>query len=155
MPAAVAAVAVLVLAGAGACSGGGSGDTVAPASTTTSTSRSASTTVAGPPVTTATTTGGPAATPSTTPGSTGSTAVPGEVTIRATVLTVFASARVLELDPPVSGYSKVALTADTEYRSADGSAGALIDVGEGSTIEVTGTPGSPGTLIARLVVLAG
>ena len=45
-------------------------------------------------------TGGSAATTSTTTGSTATT-VAGEVTVRGTVLTVFASARVLQLDPPV------------------------------------------------------
>ena len=148
------AVAFVVVGGAGACSNGGSGKAAAPAATTTSTSPLVSTTVAGA-VTTFTTTGGSAATTSTTPsGSTGTT-VAGDVTLRGTVLTVFASARVLELDPPVKGYSKVALTSDTEYRLADGSPGSLVDVDEGSTVDVTGVPGSPGTVIARLVVLVG
>ncbi len=144
---------VVVLVGVGACSDGGSDGRVSPA-TTTSTSRSASTTVAAPVTTATTTTGASGATTSTTAGSTATT-VAGDVTLRGTVLTVFASARVLELDPPVNGYSRVALTSDTEYRLADGSAGSLIDIQEGSTIEVTGEPGSPGSLIARLVVLAG
>ena len=145
---------VVVLVAAGACSDdGGSEGTVSPA-TTTSTSRLASTTVAGPVTTGTATTGGSATTTSTTTGSTATT-VAGDVTLRGTVLTVFASARVLELDPPVNGYSRVALTSDTEYRLADGSAGSLIDIQEGSTIEVTGEPGSPGSLIARQVVLAG
>ncbi len=78
---------------------------------------------------------------------------PGEVTIRGTVLSVFASARVIQIDPPVNGYSRVALTADTEYVAADGSEAGLQDVTEGSTVEVTGEPGAPGTLIARRVVL--
>ena len=79
----------------------------------------------------------------------------GDVTVRGTVLTIFSSARVLQLDPPVDGYSRVALTSDTEYRRADGSPATLADVEEGSTVEVTGTPGAEGTVIARRVVLAG
>ena len=150
----VGVVVVMVGVGVGACSDGGSDETVSPAATTTSTSRLASTTVAAPVTTAPPITGGSAATTSTTTGSTATT-VAGEVTLRGTVLTVFASARVLELDPPVDGYSRVALTSDTEYRLADGSPGSLIDVVEGSTIDVTGEPGSPGSLIARLVVLAG
>ncbi len=75
--------------------------------------------------------------------------------MRGTVLTVFASARVLQIDPPVDGYSRVALTEETEYRTAGGSAATLQDVDEGATVEVTGQPGAPGSLIARLVVLGG
>ncbi len=71
------------------------------------------------------------------------------------MLTIFSSARVLQLDPPVDGYSRVALTSDTEYRRADGSAATLADVAEGSTVEVTGTPGAEGSVIARRVVLVG
>ena len=124
----VAAVAVVVaaLVGSGACSDGGS-DSGAPPATTTSTS-------AAP---------------------TGSTAVPGDVTVRGQVLTIFSSAQVLQLDPPVDGYSRVALTSDTEYRRADGSSGSLADIGEGSTVEVTGSPGATGTVIARRVTLVG
>jgi hypothetical protein len=85
------------------------------------------------------------------------TVAAGAVTVRGTVLTVFASARVLQLDPPVDGYSKVALTADTEFRRADGSPGSLADVAEGSTVEVSGEAAvaAPATVIARRVVVVG
>ena len=76
-----------------------------------------------------------------------------DVTVRSTVLTIFSSAQVVQLDPPVDGYSKVALTSETEYRRADGSPASLADVQEGSTVEVRGEAGAPGTVIARQVVL--
>jgi len=96
---------------------------------------------------------GPSATTTTTPVAT--TASPGTVTVRAKVSSVFASARVLQFEAPADGYDRAALTSDTEYRKADGSPGSLQDVGDGSTVEVTGEPGSPGTLLARLVVVVG
>jgi len=148
--AAVAAVALVALValvvGGGACSGGGSGPS-APATTTLSTALAPPTTSGPAPATTAT----PVLTavPTTVP----TTGLAGEVTIRGAVLTVFASARVLQIDPPVDGYSRVALTSDTEYRTRGGSPASLQDVDEGSTVEVTGSPGSPGTLLARLVVV--
>jgi len=124
--AAVVAVVVAGLLGLGACS---DGDSDPPATTTSSSSSTSPTS----PIPT--------------------TAVAGDVTIRGTVLTIFSSARVLQLDPPVDGYSRVALTDDTEYRRADGSPATLADVDEGSTVEVTGTAGAEGTVIARRVVL--
>ena len=126
--AAVAAVVMAGLLGLGACSDGDS-ETPPPRSTTSSSSVSTS------------------AVPTTT--------VPGDVTVRGTVLTIFSSARVLQLDPPVDGYSRVALTSETEYRRSDGSVATLADVAEGSTVEVTGTPGAEGSVIARRVVLVG
>lgn len=140
---------VLVLGGA--CSDGDS-DTGSPSSTTTSTTGAAVTTTAVTGGTTATT-----VVVATTVAGAATTTVsaPGEVTIRGTVLTVFASARVLQLDPPVNGYSRAALTSETECRRADGSPGSFQDVNDGSQVEVTGEPGAPGTLIARRVVLVG
>ncbi len=139
------AVALVVLVGTGACSdddGSGSDATVprsaVPTSTTSTTVPAvAPTTVTPPPVSSVPT-----------------TVATGEVTIRGTVLTLFASARVLQIDPPVNGYSRIALTEETEYRTASGGAASLQDVEEGSTVEVSGEPGAPGTLIARLVVVS-
>jgi hypothetical protein len=127
---AVAAVVMAGLVGLGACS-----DSDSDSAATTSPSSSSASTSAVP--------------------TTGSTAVAGDVTVRGTVLTIFSSARLLQLDPPVDGYSRVALTDDTEYRRADGSSASLADVDEGSTVEVTGAPGAEGTVIARRVVLVG
>jgi hypothetical protein len=149
----VAGLVTMAGAVAGACSDSGS-DKPAPggttstsataggATTTTTAGAAGSTTVVGTATTVAPT--------ATTGGGTGS---PGEVTVRATVALLFASARVLQLDPAVNGYSRVALGPDTEYRRADGSAASFQDVEEGSSVEVTGEPGATGTLIARLVVL--
>ncbi len=147
---------VVVLVVAGACSDGGSDASDRTVATTSSSTRPPASTVPTAPVPSAptATTGLPGTTTSTSP-ATGSTVAPGEVSLRGTVLTVFASARVLELDWPVNGYSRVALTEDTEYRLADGSPASLVDLDEGSTVEVTGEPGSPGSLIARLVVIVG
>jgi len=92
---------------------------------------------------------------SSTTGGTPVTSAPGEVTIRATVAAVFASAGVIRLVPPVDGYSTAAVGPATEYRRADGSPGVLQDVVDGSTVEVTGEPGAPGALIARSVVILG
>ncbi len=144
----------------GACSDDDPGP-VAPAATSTSTSTSVGTaTTATTTVGSATTgpmTGATATTVSTvsTSPTTGSGDGAGEVTIRGTVSVIFASARVLQIDPPVDGYSEVALTESTEYRRADGSLGSLVDVNEGSSIEVTGETGVTGSLIARLVKVVG
>lgn len=98
----------------------------------------------------------PSTSPSTsTSGGTSVTTAPGEVTVRGTVASVFASAAVLRFEPAVGGYSTVALGPSTEYRRADGSPALLQDVVDGSTVEVTGAPGAPGSLIARLVVVTG
>ncbi len=148
----VGLLAVGVLVAAGACSDGDSDTPSSPSSTSSTAVVTATTVVTGGTGTT--TTAGASAT---TVGGLPTTAVgaPGEVTIRATVLTVFASARVLQLDPPVNGYSRAALTSETEYRLADGSSGSLQDVDDGSKVEVTGEPGAAGTLIARRVVIVG
>ncbi|MEA2686726.1 MAG: hypothetical protein QOE93_1921 [Actinomycetota bacterium] len=138
----------LVVVVAGACSDGDSdGDSFA-VTTTTSTSTPA-------PASTTTSIAGGTVTTATSAPTTATTGVAGEVTIRGTVSGLFASARVLQFEPPVDGYSRVALTEETEYRRADGSPAAFIDVNEGTRVEVTGEPGSPGALIARLVVVLG
>jgi hypothetical protein len=151
-------VAGVLTASTGACSSDGGSDAVAPASTTSGvrTSTTVVTSTTGTPSTATTaptsTTGG---TGGVTTVTTGGGGLAGEVTVRATVASVFASARVLRFQAPVDGYSTAALAPDTEYRRADGSAGSLQDVNEGSTVEVTGAPGESGVVIARLVVVTG
>jgi hypothetical protein len=76
-----------------------------------------------------------------------------EVTVRGVVASVAASARVVTLAPPVGGVTNVALTADTEILRANGTRAAAGDIATGATIEATGAPGTPGTLVARRVVL--
>jgi hypothetical protein len=137
---ALVVVAGLVLAG-GACSDDDPTTEAPPSSSTSSTTSTTST------MSTSST--------SSTAGGSPVTSAPGEVTIRATVVTVFASAGVIRFDPPVAGYSTAAVGPATEYRRADGSPGVLQDVVDGSTVEVTGEPGAPGALIARSVVILG
>lgn len=85
-----------------------------------------------------------------------STAPPAaEVTVRGVVAGVFASARVVQLNPPVNGFVNVALGVDTEIVRADRTRGGLNDVTPGSTIEAVGRPGTPDTLVARQVTLLG
>ena len=69
------------------------------------------------------------------------------------VATSSASARVVTLAQPVAGFSNVALVADTEIVRASGAEATVSDVAPRATIEVTGRPGAPGTLVARRVVL--
>lgn len=97
------------------------------------------------------------ATPSSTSASTVPVAAPttpaGEIAIRATVAATFASARVITLAEPVSGYTDVAFTAETRYRRAGGQAAALADLTPGTAVEVRGQRGSETTLLAREVVV--
>lgn len=68
---------------------------------------------------------------------------------------VSASARVIRIDPAVNGVVNLALTADTEIvRSGAGGATATIsDVHTGATVEATGRPSAPDTLVVRRLVL--
>ena len=116
---------------AGCSSGGYSGD-LAPPSTTAATG----------------TTGATGAT-----STTATTAVAGGVTVRGVVAQTLASARVVVLAEAVSGFVNVAFTPDTEVVRANGAQGTITDVAPGATIEVTGSPGTAGTLLARRVVL--
>ena len=126
----LAAVAIVLVAG-GACSDDGGSGSAVPSTTVPSDATVATTST--PPTTTS--------------------GVAGPITVRGKVSALFASARVLELDPPVDGYSSVALTGATEFRRADGSPATFADVDEGATVVVTGEPGSAGTVIAHLVVI--
>jgi hypothetical protein len=87
----------------------------------------------------------PTATTTTTPAA--------EVTVRGVVSGVFASARVITLAPGVHGITNLALTAETELVRGNGARLGVTDVAAGATVEATGRPGTPGTLVARRVVL--
>ncbi len=73
--------------------------------------------------------------------------------MRGTVAGVFASARVIQLIPPVNGIASVALSADTELVRAGGGRAALSDVMPGATIEAIGLTSAPGTLVARRITV--
>ncbi len=76
-----------------------------------------------------------------------------EVTVRGVVGETLASARVVVLAEAVSGFVNVALTDATEVVRADGADAAIKDIVPRASIEVTGRPGAPGSLVARRVVL--
>lgn len=90
--------------------------------------------------------------PTTTTGPT-TTASAVEVTVRGTVAGVFASARALQLNPPVNGIENVALTNDTQIVRAGGARATLGDITATSTIEAVGRVTTPGTLLARKITL--
>lgn len=81
------------------------------------------------------------------------TTAAADVTVRGVVGSVSASARVVTLASPVSGFATVALNADAQVRRADGAAVDLGAIVPGTTVEAVGRPGSPGTLIARRLTL--
>jgi len=76
-----------------------------------------------------------------------------EVTVRGVVAGVFASARVVQLNPPVNGISNIALTADTELVRSGGARATLNDVSPGATIEAVGRASNADTVVARKVTL--
>lgn len=76
-----------------------------------------------------------------------------EVTIRGVVATTSASARVITIAPAVQGITDIAVAGDTEIRRADGRSATLADIPSGATIEVTGRPTNPTSLLARRVVI--
>jgi hypothetical protein len=69
------------------------------------------------------------------------------------VAQTLASARVVVLAEPVSGFAHIAFTADTQVVRADGAHGTITDLVARAGIEVTGRPGASDSLIARRVVL--
>ena len=91
--------------------------------------------------------------PTTAPATTTTSALAPEVTVRAVMAETLASARVLVLAQPVSGFANVALTTDTEVVRSNGARVAITDIASGATVEVTGRPSAPDTLLARRVVL--
>ena len=88
-----------------------------------------------------------------TPTQATTTTVAPDVTVRGVVAQSLASARVVVLAQPVSGFANVALSADTEVVRADGDPATVGDIAPGSTIEATGRASTPDTLLARRVVL--
>jgi len=71
------------------------------------------------------------------------------VVITATVGGAMLSAQVIVLQEPVHGFTDVALTQDTRLVSIEGDEPLLLrDLPIGAKIQITGQPGSPGSLIA-------
>ena len=104
------------------------------------------------PSTTATST---TATSTTRPsGTTSSSATTvAEITVRGVVGGTFASARVISLRAPVSGFVNIALTNETEIVRANGSRATLGEITAGAEVEATGRRSTQDTLLARRVVL--
>lgn len=77
-----------------------------------------------------------------------------DVTVRGVVGSVSASAKVVTLAPAVDGVSSLALAGDAQVVRANGTAATLANVAPGATVEATGRPSAPGTvLVHRLVLL--
>jgi hypothetical protein len=76
-----------------------------------------------------------------------------DVTVRGVVASVSASAKVVTLAPAVDGVSSLALAGDAQVIRADGTAATLAAVTAGATVEATGRPSAPGTLLVRRLVL--
>jgi hypothetical protein len=76
-----------------------------------------------------------------------------DVTVRGEVSVYSASARVLGLAQPVAGIASVVVSLDTEVVRSNGAKAAVGDLVPRARVEVTGRPGTPGTLVARRVVL--
>jgi hypothetical protein len=76
-----------------------------------------------------------------------------EVTVRGVVGTFSASARVITLAQPVGGFSNVTLPTETEVVRSNGAKAAVTDLAPRVSVDLTGRPGAPGTLVASRVVL--
>ncbi len=83
----------------------------------------------------------------------GTTLPSGEVRLRAIVGSVDSRQGRIELEEPVSGYSVIEVSSNTEFRLSEGEPGAVSDVEVGGPISATGRPGDEGVLLAELVVL--
>lgn len=75
----------------------------------------------------------------------------GTVLITGTVGSVVLSARVIELQSPVQGFTHIALTQETKLLSVEGGEINLRDLQVGTRIQVLGQPGASGALIAEEV----
>ncbi len=75
------------------------------------------------------------------------------MTVRGVVAQTLASARVVVLAQPVSGFVNMAFTAETEVVRANGAKAAITDIAPKANVEVTGRPSTADTLLARRVVL--
>ncbi len=98
-------------------------------------------------------TAGPTPAPGPTTTTTTTTTVAAEVTVRGVVAQALASARVVILAQPVSGFGTIALTQETDVVRPDGAKAAINDIVPGANVEVTGRPSTPDTLLARRLVL--
>jgi hypothetical protein len=82
-----------------------------------------------------------------------STTLAPEVTVRATVGMFLASAQLVILAQRVSDVGNVLVAANTEVVRSSGAPASVSDLVEGAPIEVTGRPATPGSLVARRIVL--
>lgn len=73
------------------------------------------------------------------------------ITLEGTVLDVSPSARTITLAEPVQGYTVIALVEESQLLSAGGDEILLRDLLVGMSIQASGQPGAPGTLIANQV----
>jgi hypothetical protein len=78
-----------------------------------------------------------------------------DITIVGTVMDVSPSARTITLADPVEGFSVVALTAESQLRSASGDKILPRDIATGMRIQASGQPAASGVLIAAQVLLLG
>lgn len=76
-----------------------------------------------------------------------------ETTVRGEVAVFSSSARVISLSKPVGGFASVIVSLDAQVLRSNGSAATVRDLVPGAGVEVTGTPGMSGILIARRIVL--
>jgi hypothetical protein len=76
-----------------------------------------------------------------------------EVTVRGVVGVYSASARIITLAQPVSGITNVLVATETELVRPNGVKAAVTDLVARATIEVTGRPSTPDTVVARRIVL--
>jgi hypothetical protein len=76
-----------------------------------------------------------------------------EVTVRGVVGVYSASARIITLAQPVSGITNVLVATETEVVRSNGVKAAVTDLVARATIEVTGRPSTPDTVVARRIVL--
>jgi hypothetical protein len=73
--------------------------------------------------------------------------------VRGVVGTYSASARVITLAQPVSGFNNVTLPVEAEVVRASGARATVTDLAPRASVDLTGRPGAPGTLVASRVVL--
>ena len=76
-----------------------------------------------------------------------------EVTVRGVVGAFSASARIVTLAQPVSGITNVLVATSTEVVRSTGAPAAVTDLVARASIDVTGRPSAPDTLVARRIVL--
>jgi hypothetical protein len=87
------------------------------------------------------------------PPPTTTTTLAPEVTLRGVIGAFSASARIVTLAQPVSGIANVVVATDTEVVRASGAAASVTDLVARATIDFTGRPSTPDTLVARRIVL--